>query len=215
MSLEPLNQQAQGNLEYERWVDERRASVDQMSNGDIGYLHIRAMDAPSLERFERDLIDNRGKKALIIDERFNGGGGIDQELLEILNQRKRYESYRSRDSVEVPRPVQAFFGPMVVLTNERSASNAEMFPEGFRTLGLGKVIGMPTMGAVIGTGSYRLLDGSTLRTPGVGVYTSTGRNFENYGVQPDVMIDNTPADFVAGHDRQVEKAVEVLRSEMH
>ena len=118
------------------------------------------------------------EKALIIDERFNGGGGIDQELLKILNQRKRYESYRSRESVEVPRPVQAFFaGPMVVLTNERSASNAEMFPEGFRPLGLGKVIGMPTMGAVIGTGSSRLLDGSTLRTPGVGVYTSTGRNF--------------------------------------
>ena len=62
MSLEPLNQQAQGDLEYERWVDERRASVDQMSNGDIGYLHIRAMDAPSLERFQRDLIDNRGRE---------------------------------------------------------------------------------------------------------------------------------------------------------
>jgi tricorn protease len=214
VSLEPLTQQAQGNLEYERWVDEHRAMVDKATNGEIGYLHIRAMDAPSLERFQRDLLDNRGKKALIIDERFNGGGGIDQELLEILNQRKKYESYRSRDSVEVPRPVQAFFGPMVVLENERSASNAEMFPEGFKTLGLGKVIGVPTMGAVIGTGSYRLMDGATIRTPGVGVYTANGTDFENYGVPPDVYVDNTPSDFLSGHDRQIEKAIEVLRSEM-
>jgi tricorn protease len=214
VSLEPLTQQAMGNLEYERWVDEHRAMVDKASNGEIGYLHIRAMNAPSLERFQRDLIENRGKKALIIDERFNGGGGIDQELLEILNQRKKYESYRSRDSVEVPRPVQAFFGPMVVLENERSASNAEMFPEGFKTLGLGKVIGVNTMGAVIGTGSYRLMDGATIRTPGVGVYTANGTDFENYGVPPDIYVDNAPSDFLSGHDRQIEKAVEVLKSEI-
>jgi tricorn protease len=214
VSLEPLTQQAMGNLEYERWVGDRRAMVDKASNGEIGYLHIRAMDAPSLERFQRDLIENRGKRALIIDERFNGGGGIDQELLEILNQRKKYESYISRDSVEVPRPVQAFFGPMVVLENERSASNAEMFPEGFKTLGLGKVIGVNTMGAVIGTGSYRLMDGATIRTPGVGVYTANGTDFENYGVPPDYYVDNAPSDFLTGHDRQIEKAVEVLKSEM-
>jgi tricorn protease len=195
-------------------VDDRKEMVDKLSNGQIGYLHIRAMDAPSLAKFERDLLDNLDKKALIIDERFNGGGGIDQELLEILNQRKMYESYVGRDSVRIPRPIQAFFGPMVVLQNERSASNAEMFPEGFRTLGLGKVVGVTTYGAVIGTGAYTLLDGSTLRTPGIGVYTASGENFENYGVPPDVLIDNTPPDFLAGHDRQIEKALEVLRSEM-
>jgi tricorn protease len=116
--------------------------------------------------------------------------------------------------VEIARPIQAFFAPMVVLENERSASNAEMFPEGFKTLGLGKVVGVNTYGAVIGTGSYNLLDGSTLRTPGTGVFTATGRDFENYGVPPDVYIDNTPADFIAGHDRQIEKAIEVLRSQM-
>src|ERR1043165_2927827 len=138
------------------------------------------MNASAFQKFRRDLLDNLGKKALIIDERFNGGGGIDQELLEVLNQRIQYQSWRGRDSVQVPRPVQAFFGPMVVLQNERSASNAEMFPEGFRALGLGKVIGVPTMGAVIGTGSFRLLDGSTIRTPGVGVFNAKGDSLENY-----------------------------------
>jgi tricorn protease len=214
VGLEPLSGAAQAELEYERWVDHRREMVEKISNGEIGYLHIRAMDGPSLQRFERDFLDNLDKKALIIDERFNGGGGIDQELLEILNQRKKYQSWRGRNSVEIPRPVQAFFGPMVVLQNERSASNAEMFPEGFRTLGLGKVIGVPTYGAVIGTGAYRLLDGSSIRTPSYGVFTAKGISLENYGVQPDVWVDNTPSDFLAGHDRQIEKAVEVLRTEM-
>jgi tricorn protease len=214
VAIEPISGMEQSNLEYEAWVDARREMVNKLSDRQIGYLHIKAMDAPSLTRFQRDLLDNLDKKALIIDERFNGGGGIDQELLAILSQRKKYESYRGRDSVELPRPVQAFFGPMAVLQNERSASNAEMFPEGFRTLGLGKVIGMPTYGAVIGTGAYRLLDGSTIRTPSYGVFTAKGISFENYGVQPDVMIDNTPADFLTGHDRQIEKAVEVLKGEI-
>ncbi len=214
VSIEPLPQIAHATLEYDLWVENHKKMVEKLTNGEIGYLHIKAMDAPSLQKFQEDLIDLRDKKALIIDQRFNGGGGIDQELLQILNQRKQYQRTRGRDSVDMPRPVQAFYAPMVVLQNERSASDAEMFPDGFRRLGLGKLIGMPTMGAVIGTGSYTLLDGSQIRTPGSGVYTAAGENMENYGVQPDVTIDNGPADFFTGHDRQIEKAIEVLRSQM-
>jgi len=214
ISLEPLAATAFGNLQYDRWVEDRKRMVEKLTAGEIGYLHIRAMDAPSLAKFENDLVENKDKKALIIDQRFNGGGGIDQELLQILNQRKAYQTTRGRDSLEVQRPARAFFGPMVVLQNERSASDAEMFPDGFRALGLGKLVGVPTSGQVIGTGSFTLLDGSALRTPGTAVSTAKGENMENYGVTPDVYVDNTPADFLAGHDRQVEKAIEVLRSEM-
>jgi len=214
VTLEPLTAAVQSGLEYDRWVADRKAMVAKLSDGKIGYLHIKAMDAPSLAKFQLDLAENQDKAGLIIDERFNGGGGIDQELLEILNQRKAYQITRSRDSLEVKRPAQAYFGPMVVLQNERSASDAEVFPDGFRRLGLGKVIGVPTMGAVIGTGSFTLMDGSVLRTPGAGVFTSTGENLENYGVPPDVLVDNTPADFLGHHDRQVEKAIEVLKSQM-
>ncbi len=214
VSIEPMTAAAKNNLDYDLWVLSRKEMVDKLSGGQIGYLHIRAMDAPSFEKFQRDLLENLDKKALIIDERFNGGGGIDQELLEILNQRKQYESYRTRESVVVPRPFQAFYGPMTVLQNERSASNAEMFPAGFRALGLGKVIDVPTSGQVIGTGSYTLLDGSALRTPGVGVYGPKGENLENFGVPPDVPVDNGPADFLEHRDRQIEKAVEVLKAEM-
>ena len=175
--------------------------------------YVATQDPPSLRRFQLDLAANRTKKALVIDQRFNGGGGIDQELLSILAGRQ-YQYTRGRDAgFEQPRP-QNFYGPMVVMQNERSASDAEMFPAGFRQLGLGKTVGMTTMGAVIGTGSYTLLDGATIRTPGSGVWTVDGINMENYGVPPDIIVDNTPADFVKGRDAQLEKAVEVLKEQL-
>ena len=213
VTITPVAGGAFGDLQYARWVNERRDIVTKLSNGEIGYLHIRAMDAPSLRQFQLDLAANRTKRALVIDQRFNGGGGIDQELLGILAGRQ-YQYTMGRDAgFQQPRP-QNFYGPMVVMQNERSASDAEMFPAGFKALGLGKVVGVPTMGAVIGTGSYTLLDGSAIRTPGSGVWTVTGENMENYGVPPDVYVDNTPADFIKGRDAQVEKAVEVLKTEL-
>jgi tricorn protease len=213
VTITPVAGNAFNDLQYERWVSDRAEIVAKATNGEIGYLHIRAMDAPSLRRFQLDLAANRTKRALIIDQRFNGGGGIDQELLSILSGR-RYQYTQGRDAgFQQPRP-QNFYGPMVVMQNERSASDAEMFPAGFKALGLGKVIGVPTMGAVIGTGSYTLLDGSTIRTPGSGVWTDTGENMENYGVPPDVYVDNTPSDFLKGRDAQLEKAIEVLREQL-
>jgi tricorn protease len=213
VTITPVAGGAFTDLQYARWVADRRDMVTKLSNGEIGYLHIRAMDAPSLRQFTLDLAANRTKKALVIDQRFNGGGGIDQELLAILAGRQ-YQYTIGRDAgFQQPRP-QNFYGPMVVMQNERSASDAEMFPAGFKALGLGKVIGVPTMGAVIGTGSYTLLNGAAIRTPGSGVWTVTGQNMENYGVPPDVLVDNTPGDFVKGRDAQIEKAVEVLKAEI-
>jgi tricorn protease len=213
VTIAPAAGSAFTDLQYARWVTDRREMVARLGNGDVGYLHIRAMDAPSLRQFQLDLAANRTKKALIIDQRFNGGGGIDQELLAILAGRQ-YQYTAGRDAgYQQPRP-QNFYGPMVVMQNERSASDAEMFPAGFKALGLGKVVGVPTMGAVIGTGSYTLLDGSAIRTPGSGVWTVTGENMENYGVSPDVLIDNTPADFLQKRDAQIEKAVEILKGEL-
>jgi tricorn protease len=214
VTIDPVAGTAWGDLQYARWVNERRDMVTKLSGGEIGYLHIRAMDAPSLRQFQLDLAANRTKKALVIDQRFNGGGGIDQELLAILAGRQ-YQYTVGRDAgFQQPRP-QNFYGPMVVMQNERSASDAEMFPAGFKALGLGKVVGVPTMGAVIGTGSYTLLDGSAIRTPGSGVWTVEGENMENYGVPPDVLVDNTPGDFLKGRDAQIEKAVEVLKGQMN
>ena len=209
--IAPIAQNAHNQLRYERWVKDNRAKVDKLSAGRVGYLHIQAMNQPSLRRFEKELRENRNREALVIDQRWNGGGNIDQELLGILVQRE-YQVWQPRGTEPNARPFAGFFGPKVVLQNWRSASNAEMFPAGFRALGLGKVIGTPTMGAVIGTGSYSLIDGATVRTPGVGVFLADKQrtNMENYGVAPDILVDNTPEDNLAGRDRQLEVAVQEL-----
>jgi tricorn protease len=213
--IEAINTNAYSQLRYERWVKERRKKVDELSNGRIGYVHIQAMNQPSLRKFEKEVREFRNKEALVIDQRWNGGGNIEQELLAILVQRQ-YQVWQPRGTEPMGRPFAGFFGPKVVLQNWRSASNAEMFPAGFRALGLGKVIGTPTAGAVIGTGSYSLIDGSTVRTPGVGVFLADSKrtNMENYGVQPDMLVDNSPEDNLAGRDRQLETAVEQLLKEL-
>lgn len=213
--IEPVTANAFNQLRYSRWVNERRKKVDELSNGRIGYLHIQAMNPPSLRKFEKEIREFRNKEALIIDQRWNGGGNIEQELLAILVQRQ-YQIWQPRGTEASGRPFAGYFGPKVVLQNWRSASNAEMFPAGFRALGLGKVIGTPTMGAVIGTGSYSLIDASTVRTPGVGVYLADPKrtNMENYGVQPDIAVDNSPEDNLAGRDRQLEAAVEELLKQL-
>src|SRR5215217_4924828 len=214
--IEAISTNAYSQLRYERWVKERRKKVDELSGGRIGYMHIQAMNPPSLRRFEKELREYRNKEAMIIDQRWNGGGNIEQELLAILVQRQ-YQIWQPRGTEATGRPFAGFFGPKVVLQNWRSASNAEMFPAGFRALGLGKVIGTPTMGAVIGTGSYSLIDGSTVRTPGVGVFLADPKhtNMENYGVQPDLLVDNKPEDTLAGRDRQLEAAVEELMKQLN
>ena len=213
--VEPVNQSAFVTLRYERWVAERRAEVEKASDGRIGYVHIRGMNQPSLERFERELRENRDKDALIIDQRWNGGGNIEQQLLALLVQRQ-YQVWQPRGTEETTRPLEGFFGPKVVLQNWRSGSNAEMFPAGFRALGLGKTIGEPTVGAVIGTGSYTLIDGSTVRTPGTGVYLFDGKrtNMENYGVPPEILVKETPEDVLAKRDRQLERAIEEMKKEI-
>ncbi|PYS87180.1 MAG: hypothetical protein DMF70_01095 [Acidobacteria bacterium] len=213
--IETITSGAYSGLRYERWVKDRRQKVDELSGGRVGYLHIQAMNPPSLRKFEKEIREFRNKEAMIIDQRWNGGGNIEQELLAILVQRE-YQIWQPRGTEASGRPFAGYFGPKVVLQNWRSASNAEMFPAGFRALGLGKVIGTPTMGAVIGTGSYSLIDGSTVRTPGVGVYLADSKrtNMENYGVQPDIRVDNSPEDNLAGRDRQLEAAVEELLKQL-
>jgi tricorn protease len=213
--IEPTSMGNYSQLRYDRWVKERREQVTKLSNGRVGYIHIQAMNQPSLRKFEKELREYRDKEAMVIDQRWNGGGNIEQELLGILVQRQ-YQVWQPRGTEATTRPFAGFFGPKVVLQNWRSASNAEMFPAGFRALGLGKVIGTPTMGAVIGTGSYTLIDGSTVRTPGVGVYLADKgqTNMENTGVRPDILVDNTPEDTLAGRDRQLEVAVEELLKQL-
>ena len=204
------------DLKYEEWVAASREFVDRETKGQIAYVHIRSMNQPSLRRFENEINQYANKRGIIVDIRFNGGGNIDQELLDIL-ERRPYQYWNSRNGSRVwgRRPRQAIAGPKVMLINHRSASDSEVTPMGFRQLGLGRIVGNPTSGAVIATGSYRLINGGSIRTPGSLVVTydpdkpnNYGINLENYGVAPDVWVENTPEDELAGFDRELKTAID-------
>lgn len=213
--VEPTPMGTYNQLRYEEWVEQRRAMVEELSGGRIGYVHIQSMNQPSLRKFEREIRENQDKEALIIDQRWNGGGNIEQQLLALLAQ-EAYQILQPRGSEPTFRPAGGFFGPKVVLQNWRSGSNAEMFPAGFKLMELGKIIGTPTAGAVIGTGSYTLIDGSTVRMPGSAVYLADPdrTNMENYGVPPDIWVENSPEDNLAGLDRVIEAAVKELLEQL-
>ena len=208
------------NVKYEEWVEDNRDWVEQYSGNRIAYLHIRSMNQSSLRRFENEIDRFWNAKGIVIDIRNNGGGNIDQELLDIL-ERRPYEYWNSRRGSRAAgrRPQQAIAGPKVMLINHRSGSDSEVTPQGFRDLGLGRIVGNPTAAAVIATGSYRLINGASIRTPGalVATYDPTrpnnyGINLENYGVPPDVWVENTPQDVLNGFDRELQAAVdEALR----
>lgn len=204
------------NLKYEAWVEGNRKYVNKISGGKVGYVHIRSMNRSSLERFRTEIDQFWNKNGMIIDIRYNGGGNIDQELIDIL-ERRPYEYWNSRQGGRARgrRPRQAIAGPKVMLINWRSASDSEVTPQAFRDLKLGRIVGNPTYGAVIATGSYRLMGGARIRTPGSLVVTydpsrkfNYGINLENFGVAPDVWVENTPADELRGFDRELKTAVD-------
>jgi tricorn protease len=202
------------SLEYHEWVDANRKKVDELSGSRIAYIHIPSMSGRWLERFKREIIEFRLKEALIIDVRNNGGGNIDQQLLDLL-ERRMYGRWVSRGSIPGRRPGDAFFGPKLVMINERSFSDAEVFPQGFKDLGLGTLLGVPTGGGVIATSSYQLIDGSSIRTPYVGVYTAQDVNLETCGgVKPDIQVDISPEDELAERDPQLETAVQELLKQL-
>jgi tricorn protease len=208
------------DIKYEEWVAKNREFVDRESKNQVAYVHIRAMNQPSLRKFQNEINQFWNKKGIVVDIRYNGGGNIDQELLDIL-ERRPYEYWNNRWGARTwgRRPRQAIAGPKVMLINHRSGSDSEVTPMGFRDLGLGRIVGNPTAGGVIATGSFRLINGGTIRTPGSLVVTydptkpnNYGINLENYGVAPDVWVENTPEDELNGFDRELKTAVdEALR----
>jgi tricorn protease len=210
------------DIKYEAWVEKNRAFVEKETGGDIAYVHIRSMNQPSLAQFRNEIDRYTNKKGIVVDIRFNGGGNIDQELLDIL-ERQPYQFWNNRYGSRTwgRRPRQAIAGPKVMLINHRSGSDSEVTPMGFRQLGLGRIVGNPTAAAVIATGSYPLINGGAIRTPGSLVITydptkpnNYGINLENYGVAPDVFVENTPMDELKGFDRELKTAVDEVKKMM-
>lgn len=214
--VRPINQQKFDDLEYNRWVEAKRQKVKEWSNDKLGYVHIRGMNMPGVEQFEMELYSvAHCKEGLIIDVRNNGGGWTTDYLLAILSPRPHAYTIPRGGEKGYPLserlPFYAWSKPIVTMCNEWSFSNAEIFPHAIKTLNRGKVVGAPTGGMVISTGSSKLIDGARFRVPYRGWYTlSTGKNQENNGCIPDVVIWDHPADEATETDRQLKQAVEVL-----
>jgi len=212
---------------YEDWVRERKRLTDEYSKGRLGYIHIQGMDWRSFERFERELMAaGYGKEGIVIDVRYNGGGWTTDYLMAILTVRqhsytiprgaaedleKEHKKFKEYYPYGERLPFAAWTKPSVTLCNESSYSNAEIFSHAYKELGLGKLVGKPTYGAVISTGAYNLMDGSYVRMPFRGWFVkSSGLNMKNGPAVLDVVLDLSPDYKTKGVDEQLKKAVEVL-----
>jgi tricorn protease len=175
------------------------------------------MDDAGLDRFVRALYsDNFDKDGIVLDVRFNGGGFTHDQVLNYLGGKAHtfFAQRHGGQGTVLRSGDRKWTKPLVLLINNRSYSDAEIFPNAFRTLGLGKLVGQPTGGFVIGTGGVKLIDGSVFRVPRVGVTTAKGVNMEKEGVAPDFVVDVHPDQLVRGVDAQLEKAVEVLNQDV-
>ncbi|MDR3253148.1 MAG: PDZ domain-containing protein [Tannerella sp.] len=208
--IRPLEEEH--SLIHYQWVKTNIEKVDKASNGKVGYIYIPDMSAEGLNEFARYFYPQLDKEGLIIDDRANGGGNVSPMILERLA-REPYRMTMSRGSSHngtVPDAVQV--GPKVCLINKYSASDGDLFPWGFRALGLGKLIGTRTWGGIIGiSGSLPFIDGTDLRVPFFTSYDMNGEwMVENYGVAPDIHIENDPVREWNGEDQQLDRAIEEI-----
>jgi len=199
---------------YDAWIETTRKTVAKASGGSLGYLHVRGMNWSSFLRFEAELYkEGFGKDGLIIDVRNNGGGFTTDHLLTCLTQPRHAFTVPRRGGVGYPqdRMVYAPWNkPIVVLCNQNSFSNAEIFAHAIRTLGRGKIVGVQTAGGVISTGGTVIMGIGTLRLPFRGWFLAKdGADMELNGCVPDFVVWPRPGDHAEGIDRQVDKAVEV------
>ena len=218
--LTPMSSGAWRSLAYEDEIRQTRAAVDALSDGRLGYLHIRGMNMPSVHDFERDLYAAaHGKDGLLIDVRDNGGGSTTDILLTSLTAPVHAYTMPRGSDVSKVRPdsyprdrrlLYAWQRPIAVLCNENSFSNAEIFSHAIKNIGRGPLIGEETFGGVISTGAFRLIDGTTVRRPFRGWYLPDGTDMESAGAVPDVIVDRTPMQEAAGEDAQLQAAVHRL-----
>ena len=195
------------------WVRANKDYVHEKTKKRIGYLYIASMDERNLRKFEKNLYEEMDKEGLIIDIRYNGGGSIHDELLNILR-RTSYAYSIERGGQKSYSSLFQWDKPTVLVINDFCYSDAEIFPAGFKELNLGTVIGVPTYGAVIGTVDIKLHDGTNFRVPGTGWYLLNGINLENTSVEPDIYVENAPEADGSSNDPQLSKAIDVLLAQI-
>jgi tricorn protease len=194
------------------WIEGNRRKVDEMTGGRVAYVYLPDTYSGGYTNFNRYYFAQVGKEAAIIDERFNGGGDIADYIIDYLR-RPLLSFWTLREGQDITTPIEAIFGPKVMIINEMAGSGGDAMPWMFRKTGIGPLIGKRTWGGLVGhyTNPIDLLDGGFTGTPNLAFYTTKGTwDVENHGVPPDIEVEYDPKAVREGHDPQLEKAVEVV-----
>ncbi len=213
--VRPFSAREAENLRYDEWEYSRRQKVDSASDNQIGYVHLKAMGGDDMDAFVRQFYPIFNRKGLILDVRQNFGGNIDSWVLEKLL-RKAWMYWQGRAGGQVWNMPFAFTGHMVLLCDQQTASDGEAISEGFRRLGLGKVIGMRSWGGEIWlSADNRMVDNGIASAAETGVYGPVGKwLIEGRGVEPDMVVDNLPFESFKGKDAQLDAAIAYLKQQI-
>ena len=213
--VKPIKSEA--NLYYYNWVQNNIRKVSEATNGQVGYIHIPDMGVEGLNEFAKYFYPQLDKKALIIDDRGNGGGNVSPMIIERLRREITRANMSRNELIPSQTPTKMMLGPKVLLVNQYSASDGDLFPYSFKKHKLGKVIGVRTWGGIVGIrGSLPFVDGTSLNKPEFTSYDSEGNGYiiEGHGVDPDIIIENDPYKEYYGEDAQLNKAIEVIMDEL-
>jgi tricorn protease len=208
VTVVPIDNEYQ--LRHLGWVEENRRKVDQLSGGRLAYIYVPDTSSGGYASFNRYFFAQNDKQGAVIDERFNSGGLIPDYIVDHLR-RPQIGHVSMREGRDAVVPTGAIFGPKVMIINEMAGSGGDELPHYFRQAGVGPLVGKRTWGGLVGIGRYpRLIDGGRVTAPNAGFWFPSGRwEVENHGVAPDVDVELHPEAVRAGHDPQLEKAVEL------
>jgi tricorn protease len=202
----------EGALRNYAWIEDNRRRVDELTGGRVAYVYLPDTYAGGYTNFNRYYFAQVGKEAAVIDERYNGGGAIADYIIDYM--RRSLLSYWSmREGTDITTPIEAIFGPKVMIINEMAGSGGDAMPWMFRKTAIGPLVGKRTWGGLVGhyTNPADLLDGGFTGTPDLAFYNPNGTwDVENHGVPPDFEVELDPQAVRQGHDPQLEKAVEVV-----
>ncbi|MGH1334653.1 MAG: S41 family peptidase [Aureispira sp.] len=212
--VKPISRRQEMNLRYEHWVENCRALTEKLSNGEVGYVHVRGMNNESYKTVYEEVLGLNGeKKAIIVDTRFNGGGWLHDDLATFLNG-KVYLQVKPRGQDLAKEPMFKWYKPSAVVMGEGNYSDAHLFPYVYKTLGVGKLIGMPVPGTGTAVWWERLPGGYVFGIPQVGMVTNDGKYMENTQLEPDIKVANDPKSVTNGQDLQIEAAVKELQRQI-